>query len=275
MFLGFVLASSSIICASKSQSVVGLAVPAVALCIPFFDTLFSILRRFLERRSILAPDRGHFHHKLLDLGLKQQHAVIVAYIITFVFAGLGMFMMITQGVNTIVVFVSILLLLVFVFHVVGSVNLLETLAGLQRKYVMTHQINEEKKRFETAQLHFRQVETFNQWWSAVSFAAERLDFLSVNLPLTNRDGTSRSLQWRCDDGDMSSEELLKLDVPVHDRRSGPALNLRIEVYRNGSLEAAGRRAALFTRLVDEFSIANIQKLTGEKRSSYKQGNGYS
>jgi hypothetical protein len=74
---------------------------------------------------------------------------------------------------------------------------------------------------------------------------------------------------------MSSEELLKLDVPVHDRRSGPALNLRIEVYRNGSLEAAGRRAALFTRLVDEFSIANIQKLTGEKRSSYKQGNGYS
>jgi len=259
MFLGFVLASSSIMCASESQSMLGLTLPAVALGIPIFDTLFSIVRRFLERRSIFAPDRGHFHHKLLDLGLKQQQAVIVAYIITFVLTGLGMFMLVMRGINTIVVFVCILLLLVLVFRLVGSVNLQEIVRGLQRKYVVTHQMNEERRCFETTQLHFREVKTFDQWWEVASFAAENMDFLSLNMNLTNRDGTSRALLWRQNSNSSDHQELLKLDIPVRDRRSGPSLNLRIEVYRDGSLESAGRRVALFTRLIDEFGIVSLKK----------------
>jgi UDP-GlcNAc:undecaprenyl-phosphate GlcNAc-1-phosphate transferase len=259
MFLGFVLASSSIMCASESQSMLGLALPAVALGIPIFDTLFSILRRFLERRSIFAPDRGHFHHRLLDLGLKQQQAVIVAYIITFVLVGLGMFMMVTRGISTIIVFVCILLLLVLVFRLVGSVNLKEIIRGLQRKYVVTHQMNKERRCFETTQLHFRQVKTFNQWWEAASCAAEKMDFLSLNLNLTNRDGTSRTLVWQQKGNGPDHHELLKVDVPLRDRRSGPSLNLRIEVYRDGSLESAGRRVALFTRLIDEFGVVSLKK----------------
>jgi UDP-GlcNAc:undecaprenyl-phosphate GlcNAc-1-phosphate transferase len=261
MFLGFVLASSSIMCASESQSILGLALPAVALGIPIFDTLFSIVRRFLERRSIFAPDRGHFHHKLLDLGLKQLQAVIVAYIITFVLTGLSMFMMVTRGINTIVVFVCILILLVFVFRLVGSVNLREIIRGLRRKYVVTHQMNEERKCFETTQLHFREVKTFDQWWEAASCAAEKMDFLSLNLNLTNRDGSSRVLVWRQNGNGPDHHELLKVNVPLRDRRAGPSLSLRIEVYRDGSLESAGRRVALFTRLIDEFGIISLKCMT--------------
>ncbi len=80
-FLGFAL-SSAVLVGSESQktsTAVGLVVPCLALGVPIFDTLFSIVRRFLERRPLFAPDRGHIHHRLLDLGLTQRRAVLVIY----------------------------------------------------------------------------------------------------------------------------------------------------------------------------------------------------
>jgi len=131
LFLGFIIASASILCAAKAETLVGLALPVLALGIPIFDTLLSMLRRFLERRSLFSPDRGHFHHRLLALGFRQRHAVIIAYVVTLLAAGLGMFMLFTGGAQTVAVFISILLLLVLAFRVVGSVGLRETITGLR------------------------------------------------------------------------------------------------------------------------------------------------
>ena len=89
LFIGFTIASASVMCVSKSSALVGLTLPALALGIPIFDTLFSMLRRFLERRSLFAPDGSHFHHQLLRLGLNQRRAVIIIYAVTLVAAGSG------------------------------------------------------------------------------------------------------------------------------------------------------------------------------------------
>jgi len=53
------------------------------------------------------------------------------------------------------------------------------------------------------------------------------------------------------------EGLLKVNVPIRDRRIGPHLNLKTEVCKNGSLESAGRRIALFTRLIEEHDIVAL------------------
>ena len=260
LFLGFIIASSSVLCSMKSSALVGLALPVLALGIPIFDTLFSMLRRFLERRSMFAPDRRHFHHRLVDLGLKQHQVVITIYVVTLLAAGLGMFMMVTRNSNSLIIFFCILLLLLLVFQVVGSVRLREMIAGLQQKYAISHQVQDEIKNFEDAELHFRRAATFNQWWQAVSTAADRMDFLSLSLPLINRDGTVRTLTWQQDGKDSDSDnDVLKVDVPVQDRRAGPSLNLKIEVYRKSSLESAGRRIALFTRLVEEHDIVSLPR----------------
>jgi UDP-GlcNAc:undecaprenyl-phosphate/decaprenyl-phosphate GlcNAc-1-phosphate transferase len=37
------------------------------------------VRRYLEKRPIFSPDRGHVHHRLLELGLTQRRAVMVLY----------------------------------------------------------------------------------------------------------------------------------------------------------------------------------------------------
>ncbi|HEY3493454.1 MAG TPA: MraY family glycosyltransferase [Polyangiaceae bacterium] len=86
-FLGYVLATLSLAGSlqTKASTAVSLLVPMVALGLPIFDTLFTMLRRFLERRSIFSPDRGHIHHRLLDLGLTHRRAVLVLYGVCVVF----------------------------------------------------------------------------------------------------------------------------------------------------------------------------------------------
>ena len=69
--VGFILASTSVYVAMDAQTLVGLGIPVVALGIPVLDTLFSIIRRALERRSILSADRNHLHHRLIDRGHSQ------------------------------------------------------------------------------------------------------------------------------------------------------------------------------------------------------------
>lgn len=90
--LGFVLATMSLVGAvQKASTAVSLLVPIVALGVPIVDTLFAIVRRFLERRPLFAPDRGHIHHRLLELGITHRRAVLIIYAVCIVFtvAALG------------------------------------------------------------------------------------------------------------------------------------------------------------------------------------------
>ncbi len=260
LFLGFIIGSSSVLCAAKAETLVGLALPALALGIPIFDTLLSMLRRVLERRSVFSPDRSHFHHKLLALGFRQRHAVITAYALTLFAAGLGMFMLFTRSAQTVVVFISILLLLVMAFRIVGSVGLRETIAGLKRKQTISNQVKHEIEDFEEVELCLRRAKSFDHWWRALSTSADKMGMSNLSLVLTNRDGTPRRLAWQHDSRSPDSrDELLKMSVPVRDRRSGPSLHLEIEVCKNGSLESAGRRVALFTRLIDEHGLLSLPR----------------
>ena len=44
----------------------------------------------------MAPDRGHFHHRLIDMGLSQKQAVAILYSISFVL-GLSAVIITTDG----------------------------------------------------------------------------------------------------------------------------------------------------------------------------------
>lgn len=86
-FLGFVLATTSLMAPlQKASTAVSLLVPIVALGLPIFDTLFSMLRRYLARRPLFSADRGHIHHRLLDMGITHRRAVITLYVASVVLA---------------------------------------------------------------------------------------------------------------------------------------------------------------------------------------------
>ncbi|OGJ85629.1 MAG: hypothetical protein A2268_16640 [Candidatus Raymondbacteria bacterium RifOxyA12_full_50_37] len=85
LFLGFVLATISIKGSLISSTTVSILVPLIALGVPIFDTLFSIVRRVVTRMSPFTADAQHVHHRLLAFGLNQRQTVIILYIISIVF----------------------------------------------------------------------------------------------------------------------------------------------------------------------------------------------
>jgi UDP-GlcNAc:undecaprenyl-phosphate GlcNAc-1-phosphate transferase len=80
-------------------SVLGTAKVAVALLVlgvPIIDTFWVITRRVAQGRAPFSADRGHFHHRLLDLGLTHRGAVLLIYalcavlaVLSFVLSGRG------------------------------------------------------------------------------------------------------------------------------------------------------------------------------------------
>ena len=51
--------------------------------IPVLDTLSAMSRRILSGRSPFSPDRGHFHHLLLDFGLNQGCVLLILSAVHF------------------------------------------------------------------------------------------------------------------------------------------------------------------------------------------------
>ncbi len=75
MFMGYTLAILAILGTAK------VVVALLVLGVPVIDTFWVIVRRVGAGRSPFTPDRGHIHHRLLDLGLSHRRTVLVIYAI--------------------------------------------------------------------------------------------------------------------------------------------------------------------------------------------------
>lgn len=90
-FLGYCLATISIIGIAKTYTAIVIVAPLIVLALPLFDTILSIIRRLIKGKNLKAviqPDAGHLHHKMLQKGFTQKQAVLIMYAISAVF---GMF----------------------------------------------------------------------------------------------------------------------------------------------------------------------------------------
>jgi UDP-GlcNAc:undecaprenyl-phosphate GlcNAc-1-phosphate transferase len=255
LFVGFTIASASVMCVSKSTALVGLALPALALGVPIFDTLFCMLRRFLERRSIFAPDRSHFHHRLVAMGLTHRHAVYAIYAATLLAAGLGLIMLVSDDSLSLAIFAAALVMLIYLFRFVGAVRLHETATRLKDKYSFACQQRSDKKVFENLQLQFRQVRNPDQWRTAVCEAAQKMDFAWIALKTTHGDGRIEDEIWRPPTGKPDLSRIVTMTIPLKNGQTpGGSHHLEVAISVNGSLEAIGRRATLFGRLMDEKGV---------------------
>jgi UDP-GlcNAc:undecaprenyl-phosphate GlcNAc-1-phosphate transferase len=132
LFLGYVLATTSILgSAVKSSTTVAILVPLVALGLPIMDTLFAMLRRFLERRPIFSPDRGHIHHQLLAMGINHRRAVLTLYGLSILFTAGAILISIGRNWQ---VGGALLLLSIAVIGVVRSMGNLHGAVGRWRRH---------------------------------------------------------------------------------------------------------------------------------------------
>ncbi len=111
-FLGFTLAVLSIQGGFKSYAVISFAVPLLILGLPLFDTSFAILRRLLSGKGIMTADRGHIHHRLVDMGFSQKQSVFILYSMSGV---LGITAVVLAGSGALRALLLLICVLIFVF----------------------------------------------------------------------------------------------------------------------------------------------------------------
>ncbi|WP_047150876.1 MraY family glycosyltransferase [Aneurinibacillus tyrosinisolvens] len=85
LFLGFNLAALSIM-GFKYVTLFSFIIPILILGVPLSDTIFAMLRRYLNKKPISVADKEHLHHCLLGLGLSHRGAVLSIYGLSVLFA---------------------------------------------------------------------------------------------------------------------------------------------------------------------------------------------
>lgn len=132
LLLGYILATVSIIGLFKLYAVISFVIPFLVVGLPLFDTLFAFVRRILNGRNPMSPDRGHFHHRLIDMGFSQKQAVAIAYAISGIL-GLSAVVIATSGEIRAIILIAAVFVAgvigVFVVRGVGRENYRDETAG--------------------------------------------------------------------------------------------------------------------------------------------------
>ena len=257
LFLGFIIATGSVMSATKSATLLGLGLPALALGVPIVDTLFSVLRRALRRRSIVAPDRGHIHHRLLAMGVSQPRATAMIWAVTLALTGVGLFMFIVRGMIPLLVYCCVAALLTAVFWIAGTVRLRECLTHLKRRLIINREAKDHMRHYQQAALCFDEAVSFDGWWKSVCTAADQMGFAGLRMKCPCHDGSGQTLIWQQPETEVPADQTAHMRVPVHQRHLGPPVWLECDVAIGGSLESASQRVMLFSRLIEEYSPADL------------------
>lgn len=122
LFLGFILACISVQGMLKMSAVITFAVPILILGLPIFDTMFAILRRIFTGRSPMQADRGHLHHRLLDMGFSQRRVVTILYTLTAVLCMTAVVISIKGYERGLVLICSVLLIIVVSLKVMRELH---------------------------------------------------------------------------------------------------------------------------------------------------------
>ena len=85
MFLGFIISIIALL-GFKNVTMTSIIIPFTILAIPFLDTIFAIIRRYLKNEKITKPDKFHIHHQLLNMNFSHRKTVIIICLIDALFA---------------------------------------------------------------------------------------------------------------------------------------------------------------------------------------------
>ena len=241
-FLGYVLATTSLAGSvqQKASTAVSLLVPMIALGLPIFDTLFSMVRRFLERRPIFAPDRGHVHHRLLELGLTHRRAVMLLYGVSVTFAACAITLSLGRSLETGVALLAASTVLVVLVRVTGSFG---SLLRAGRPGLRTYDATTERLRADLpAMLHaLNEARSEHQILDLLKTAG---DACGCEVVEVRTDATSRRLDRKPESPGLNGRTSYPLGV---EPRARARLDL---VWETTDQQFSPQAAILFQVLID-------------------------
>ena len=130
LFLGYMLSILSIIGVFKTTAVVSFLIPVIIFGYPLFDTVFAFARRILQGRSPFSADRGHLHHRIIDMGFNVRQSVSILYCICSILGILAIMLSEQRAIASLVILVVALIIGLFNYALIKNKNT-RTLTGLQ------------------------------------------------------------------------------------------------------------------------------------------------
>ncbi len=128
MFVGFLLASSVLMTdeGGRSRGIVSiLAVPALILFVPIFDTTFVTVLRKLWGRKASQGGRDHTSHRLVALGLSERNAVLLLYGLALLAGLISIFVRETSPVQSVAIITVFTLILTLIGVYLSKVKVYE------------------------------------------------------------------------------------------------------------------------------------------------------
>jgi hypothetical protein len=204
------------------------------LALPILDVSLAILRRGLKGLPVFRPDRRHIHHRLLEMGLSRRRAVLSMYCFTAVFLLLGMVALGTHG-KLLPVLTGVALLVVLLMagqlsfarewfavgHVIGN------------SFRMREEVGYTVLMTRWLALEGRRVQSAEELWKLLAFAAERAGLSEARLQLVDGEKS-----WRKSDENFESFHFARFDFH---NSGGGIVEFKAQVCPHCELGAAGGR----------------------------------
>lgn len=121
LFLGFMIAVMSLQ-NLKNVTLISLVTPVIILGVPITDTIYAIIRRYVNNKPISSADKMHLHHRLLSLGFTHRGAVLTIYGLAIVFSFTGLVFSYTNTWGAILLVIVLVLGLELFVELIGLVG---------------------------------------------------------------------------------------------------------------------------------------------------------
>ncbi|MBI4955637.1 MAG: undecaprenyl/decaprenyl-phosphate alpha-N-acetylglucosaminyl 1-phosphate transferase [Myxococcales bacterium] len=261
--LGYVISAASLAGAqqSKTSTAVSLLVPIVALGVPIFDTLFAMVRRFLERRPMFSPDRGHIHHRLLDVGITHRRAVLIIYGASVVFTAAAIGIYIGKSWQIGLAMAAAAIVLVTLVRFVGVFSM----AHLRRRQVARLRTREtEMLRYAlpSAPPRFAAAQSETDLFAALGTLGHEAELVAVEIVARGPDGTPRTV-YRWSDGEHPGRRVTALGRYPLGRDALARAELRFELMSDFEDGELSPQCDILLQVVADVVTANLERLDSE------------
>jgi UDP-GlcNAc:undecaprenyl-phosphate GlcNAc-1-phosphate transferase len=201
LLLGFLLACIGVRSAQKSQMVVALLIPVIALGLPIMDTALAIVRRRLKSLPFSASDRQHIHHKLLEMGLNHRSAVLVMYAACVVFGGLALLMTAANSLRVALALGALAALTIPAMRLIGRHEYLLFKRKIGAYVEHRRQGAALRAAAYVASASMRNADSVESLWQTFARAAERMEFDEASLTVfgpkrSDNGGARRAYRWK-------------------------------------------------------------------------------
>lgn len=118
-FLGFMIATISILGLFKNITFFSFIIPGIVLAVPIFDTVLAIIRRATKKESIMMADHKHIHYQLLANGYSHQKAVLIIYAFSALFGIMAILLSKATLMTSLLITIFVLVLLHIFAEIAG------------------------------------------------------------------------------------------------------------------------------------------------------------